>query len=114
MENKVYVGIDVAKDTFCVDTCPSLFKTTLPNTSEGHRKLCKALKKYTIALVVMEATGGYERPLSAELLNASLPVTLKALALLALSFLGAGAFDRLRRWRVGVYNRRSDLRNLES
>lgn len=74
MEEKVYVGIDVAKDTFCVDSCPSLFKTSLPNTSEGHRKLCKSLKKYTVALVVMEATGGYERPLSAELLNASLPV----------------------------------------
>jgi transposase len=74
MEEKVYVGIDVAKDTFCVATCPSLFKTSLPNTPEGHRKLCKSLKKYTIALVVMEATGGYERPLSAELLNASLPV----------------------------------------
>ena len=46
-------------------------------------------------------------------LNASLPVTLKALALLALSFLGASAFDRLRRWRIGIYNRRSDLSNLE-
>lgn len=46
-------------------------------------------------------------------LNASLPITLKALGLFVLSFVGASAFDRLRRLRVGIYNRRSDLGNLE-
>jgi transposase len=74
MSESVYVGIDVAKDTFCVATCPNVLKACLPNTPEGHRKLCQSLKNHTTALVVLEATGGYEHPLAVELLSASLPV----------------------------------------
>ena len=74
MSESVYVGIDVAKDTFCVAACPDIIKTCLPNTKDGHRRLCQVLKEHSIALVVLEATGGYERPIAAELLNASLPV----------------------------------------
>lgn len=74
MSQPVYVGIDVAKDTFCVATVPSILKTSLPNTRDGQRELCKLLKDHPIALVVMEATAGYERPIVAELLAASLPV----------------------------------------
>lgn len=40
----------------------------------GHRTLCRSLKPHTIERIVLEATGGYERPLTAELLNAALPV----------------------------------------
>ena len=74
MSESVYVGIDVAKETFHVATCPNILKTCLPNTPEGHRQLCQTLKNQTIALIVLEATGGYERPIAAELLNVSLPV----------------------------------------
>jgi transposase len=74
MSESVYVGIDVAKDTFCVDTCPNVLNACLPNTPEGHRKLCQSLKNHAIALIVLEATGGYERPLAVELLSALLPV----------------------------------------
>jgi transposase len=74
MSEPVYVGIDVAKDTFCVATLPSILKTSLPNTRDGQRELCKLLKDHAVALVVMEATAGYERPIVAELLAASLPV----------------------------------------
>jgi transposase len=74
MSEPVYVGIDVAKETFHVATCPNILKTSLPNTPDGHKQLCRLLKEHTIALVVLEATGGYERPIAAELLNASLPV----------------------------------------
>lgn len=70
----IYVGIDVAKDTFCVAACPDVFNAALPNTPQGHHKLCQSLKKHPVALVVLEATGGYERPIVAELLAASLPV----------------------------------------
>lgn len=70
----IYVGIDVAKDTFCVAACPDVFNAALPNTPQGHHKLCQSLKKYPVAIVVLEATGGYERPIVAELLAASLPV----------------------------------------
>jgi len=74
MSEPVYVGIDVAKDTFHVATCPNILKTQLPNTPQGHRQLSRALKDHSIALIVLEATGGYERPLAAELLSDSLPV----------------------------------------
>jgi len=74
MSEPVYVGIDVAKETFHVATLPNVLKTQLPNTRKGHRQLSKSLKNHTIALIVLEATGGYERPLTAELLGDSLPV----------------------------------------
>lgn len=74
MSEPVYVGIDVAKDTFCVATLPNILKTSLPNTRDGQRELCKLLKDHPVALVVMEATAGYERPIVAELLAVSLPV----------------------------------------
>jgi len=74
MSEPVYVGIDISKDSFHVAACPDLIKVCLPNTPAGHRQLCKNLQNQTVALIVLEATGGYERPLVAELLNASLPV----------------------------------------
>ena len=74
MSEPIYVGIDISKDTFHVAARPDIIKTHLPNTPAGHHQLCKILQNQTIALVVLEATGGYERPLAAELLNASLPV----------------------------------------
>jgi transposase len=74
MSEQIYVGIDVAKDTLQIATCPDLIKTCLPNTPEGHRQICELLKKHSVALIVLEATGGYERPLAAELLCESLPV----------------------------------------
>lgn len=74
MPEKVYVGIDVAKDTFNVAASPSVLKTCLPNTPDGYRQLCQSLKNHNIALIVLEATGGYERPIVAELLEANLPV----------------------------------------
>jgi len=74
MSQPVYVGIDVAKDTFCVAACPKVLKLDLPNTPQGHRHLCQALSQYSIASIVLEATGGYERSLAAELLSAGMPV----------------------------------------
>jgi len=74
MSEKIYVGIDVAKDTFDVAACPAILKTCLPNTPDGHRQFCQSLKNHNIALIVLEATGGYERPIVAELLEANLPV----------------------------------------
>jgi transposase len=74
MSERIYVGIDIAKDTFNVASCPVAMKTCLPNTSDGHRQLCQSLKNHNVALIVLEATGGYERPVVAELLEANLPV----------------------------------------
>jgi len=74
MANAIYVGIDVAKDTFSVACCPAVLKTSLPNTPQGHRQLRQNLQKLSIARIVLEATGGYEKPIVAELLDAGLPV----------------------------------------
>ena len=74
MSQPVYVGIDVAKDTFCIAACPPVLKLDLPNTPEGHRQLCQALQTHSIDLIVLEATGGYERSLTAELLSAGMNV----------------------------------------
>jgi transposase len=74
MSEKVYVGIDISKDTFNVAACPAVLKTCLPNTPDGHRQLCQSLKNHNISIIVLEATGGYERPIVAELLDANLPV----------------------------------------
>ena len=74
MSDEIYVGIDIAKDSFCVATRPDKIKIQVPNTNQGHRQLIQILQKHNIVLVVLEATGGYERPLVAELLSNSLKV----------------------------------------
>ena len=74
MSEALFVGIDVAKDSFCVACRPEGIRLSLPNNSEGHRNLVVALRKHRVELIVMEATGGYERSLTAELLQEGFPV----------------------------------------
>jgi len=70
MSESLFVGIDVAKDSLAVDSSPTGLTLSVPNSPEGRQDLVKALKEHTVALVVLEATGGYERPVAAELLEA--------------------------------------------
>ena len=74
MEESLFIGIDVAKDTFHVASCPRLINISLPNSSTGTKQLIKTLQPHSISLIVLEATGGYERPIVAELLGANLKV----------------------------------------
>ena len=69
MTDAVYVGIDVAKDSFQVACCPVGPELSLPNTPQGWRELLAALQGLSVAQVVLEATGGYERGLAAELVE---------------------------------------------
>jgi len=69
-----YIGIDVAKDSFEVASDPADLKWSLPNDPPGRRQLLKALQNQTVALIVMEATGGYERSLAVDLLQAGYAV----------------------------------------
>ena len=69
MEEPLFIGIDVAKDTFHVASRPASINISLPNNSTGTQQLIKTLVPHKIALVVLEATGGYERPIVAELLE---------------------------------------------
>lgn len=71
----VVVGIDVAKAH--VDVAVLGAKLVAPrfdNEAEGHSALAAALKPLGVALVVMEATGGYEAALVCALQAAGLPV----------------------------------------
>ena len=68
----IYVGVDVAKDKLDVALPEGVCQW--PNDPDGHRCLVKQLAALPVELIVLEATGGYERALVAELAAASLPV----------------------------------------
>jgi len=73
--DKVYVGIDISKDSLdvAVHTCDKQWQ--FPNDHAGIHRLCEMLVRLKPALVVFEATGGYEMPLYFGLDEANLPAT---------------------------------------
>ncbi len=68
--NQVWIGIDVAKATLDLHFLPTGQSHSRPNTPPGHQQLRKLLPDPTGCLIVLEATGGYERQLVADLLDA--------------------------------------------
>lgn len=68
------VGIDVAKDFLDVAAFPGELRERFANTLDGHARLIQLLSPYSVQLIVLEATGGYEQSLVAELAVAGLPV----------------------------------------
>lgn len=60
-EGPVYVGIDVCKDWLDVYLHPVGRKLRVANGRDGLKALTRALRRHTVALVVMEATGKYHR-----------------------------------------------------
>ena len=70
MSESLFIGIDVAKDSLAVDSSPAGISLAVPNSPQGRADLVKALKGHAVALIVLEATGGYERAAAAELLDA--------------------------------------------
>jgi transposase len=68
------VGIDVAKAELVVHVRPADAKWTAPNDEAGIRTLVERLREAAPALIVLEATGGYELALAAALAAAGLPV----------------------------------------
>ena len=74
MSCKPFVGIDVAKDHFDVFVRPLNISFSLQMDSSGFRQVVTKLTSFAPELVVLEATGGYEKLLVAELAAAALPV----------------------------------------
>jgi transposase len=74
MSTKSFVGIDVAKDHFDVAVRPSGQKFKVPADHSAFRDIVKQLSAISPELIVLEATGGYEKLLVAELATAGLPV----------------------------------------
>ena len=70
MSEPLFVGVDVAKDSLAVASAPAGLTLSVPNSPEGRRDLIKALKPHAVSLVVLEATGGYERPVALDLIEA--------------------------------------------
>ena len=75
MSELVYVGIDVAKNSFEVAVTGELQSLNLGNDEAGHTELCQLLVPLAPRLVLLEATGGYEQQLALALAAAGLRVS---------------------------------------
>jgi transposase len=70
MSFKSIIGVDIAKAKFDVADWPASFHETFSNDSDGHQNLIEKLPTAETCLVVIEATGGYEKRLVTELVQA--------------------------------------------
>jgi transposase len=70
----VFVGIDVAKDRLDVHLLPSGEAFAVPRDHAGLEALAARLAQAVPALVVLEATGGFESTVAAALSGAKLPL----------------------------------------
>jgi transposase len=69
-----FVGIDVSKDRLDVHVVPSGRTFTAQRDGKGLEQLAGDLRQFAPALVVLEATGGFEITVAAALASANLPV----------------------------------------
>lgn len=69
-----FVGIDVSKDELVITSRPALTRWINANTAVGLEALVPRLLAERPKLIVLEATGGYEREPAAALAAAGLPV----------------------------------------
>lgn len=70
-----FVGIDVSKDRLDVHVCPSGQTFTAVRDGDGLEQLVNDLRKLAPALIVLEATGGFEIAVAAAVASAGLPLT---------------------------------------
>ncbi len=75
MSEPVYVGIDIAKNSFDVAVTGETQTLNLGNDEAGHAELCQVLAPLAPRLVLLEATGGYEQELALALSGAGLRVS---------------------------------------
>jgi len=73
---EMYVGIDVSKAQLDIAIGQEGDIWQAANTGEGVRAIVKRLEAYQPRLIVVESTGGLEKPLIAALQEAGLPVAL--------------------------------------
>jgi len=74
MSESLYAGIDVAKETLELALGPSGEVQSLANAPRDHEAIAKHLREKKVALVLMEASGGYEFALACALQAAGLVV----------------------------------------
>ena len=71
---KRFVGIDVSQDYLDVYVHPLGEGWRLPNTGQGRAELAHRLAEHEPQLVVLEASGGLQRPVAEALREAKVPV----------------------------------------
>jgi transposase len=69
----MFFGIDVSKDRLDVAAHSSDLSVSFPNTADGIQALIERLRELGPELVVLEATGGFERPAALALAAAEIP-----------------------------------------
>jgi transposase len=74
MANEVFVGIDVSKDHLDVAVRPGGESYTINHSSQGIDELVEKLSELAAHLIVLEASGGLERPMTIALAEQGLPV----------------------------------------
>ena len=73
-QRTVFVGIDVSKDRLDVHLRPSGEAFCVPREGKGMDDLVIRLQRLSVALVVLEATGGFEATVAAALAGVGLPL----------------------------------------
>ena len=76
MAPSCWIGLDIAKDSVVMAVAGETATATFATTPAGLTALVTALRHRQPTLVVLEATGGYERPCVAACVLAGLPVVL--------------------------------------
>jgi transposase len=74
MPAALYLGLDVAKESLELASDPAGVSGQFPNDPAGIAALLAQCQAQPVALVVLEATGGYEAPVAAALATAGVPV----------------------------------------
>ncbi len=76
MDTKSFVGIDVSKDYFDVHVLPQNIAFNVKALDKDIARCIEKLKKLNVALIVLEATGGYGTDLAAVLQANDLPTAI--------------------------------------
>lgn len=74
MSHPCWIGLDIAKDSVVMAVAGEAETATFATTGDGLTALVAALRARHPTLLVLEATGGYERPCVAACVLARLPV----------------------------------------
>ena len=73
---KVFIGIDVSKDSLSIFVSSTEESLELLNTPKDHRKIVRLCKKLEPERICLEATGGYQTELLLTLSEEGLPVSM--------------------------------------
>lgn len=73
---KVFMGIDVAKDSLSIFVSSTKESPEFLNTSKEHQKIVRLCKEVKPELICLEATGGYQTELLLTLAEEGLPVSM--------------------------------------